>query len=67
MFEARKCFLFNEFKPWGKQNNLDFDVKVGVWDGAECCELVGLYMLDRLKELGLNPIQGGGKNAFVKF
>ena len=24
---------------------------MGAWDGAECCELVGLYLLDKLKTL----------------
>ena len=54
IFEARKCFLFSESQPWEKRNNPDFDVTMGAWDGAECCELVGLYMLDKLKILGLN-------------
>ena len=54
IFEARKCFLFSDSKPWEKRNNPDFDVTMGAWDGAECCELVGLYMLDKLKILGLN-------------
>ena len=54
IFEARKCFLFSDSKSWAKRNNPDFDVTMGAWDGAECCELVGLYMLDRLKILGLN-------------
>ena len=37
-----------------KRNNSDFDVKMGAWDGVECCKLVGLYILNKLKILGLN-------------
>ena len=53
IFEARKCFLVSESSPWAKKTNPDFDVTKGAWDGAECCELVRLYMLDRIKNLGL--------------
>ena len=28
-----------------------FDVTVGLWDGAETCELFGTYILDYLKDL----------------
>ena len=31
-----------------------FDVTMGSWDGAETCELVGLYLLYLLQGLGLN-------------
>ena len=34
---------------WEKKSNL-FDVTMGSYDGAEVCELVGLYMLDQLKQ-----------------
>ena len=54
--EARKCFLFHKDNPWAKQKNSKFDVTMGAWDGAECCELVGLYLLDKLKAL---KIQAG--------
>ena len=51
IMEARKCFLFHKDNPWAKQKNSKFDVTMGAWDGAECCELVGLYLLDKLKTL----------------
>ena len=48
---ARKSLLFNEGKPWvKKETNGTFDVTVGSYDGAEVCELVGLFMLDKLGE-----------------
>ena len=37
-------------EPWQKQNNPKFDVTMGAPDGAEVCELVGLYILDILRQ-----------------
>ena len=46
---ARKFFLFNNGYPWVKRNNNSlFDVTMGCFDGAEICELVGLYILNDL-------------------
>ena len=53
ILEARKCFLFCEGKPWAKKTNSNFDVTMGAWDGSECCEIVGLYILEKLKILKL--------------
>ena len=36
--------------PWGKLR-LDFDVTMDIFDGAETCELVGLFLLSQLTEL----------------
>ena len=42
---------------WVKSDNPDFDVTMGSYDGAEVCELVGLYILDILtKEFGHDKI-----------
>ena len=49
ILEARKCFLYLNGNTWAKKKNSKFDVTMGAWDGAECCDLVGLYMLSRLK------------------
>ena len=32
-----------------KKGNSDFDVTMGAFDGAEVCELVGLYLLQQVK------------------
>ena len=38
---------------WAEKDKPDFDVTMGSYDGAEVCELVGLYILDILtKEFG---------------
>ena len=46
---ARKSLLFNQDDIWIKKgNNPLFDVTMGSYDGAEICELVGLYLLNKL-------------------
>ena len=48
---ARKSVLFNSTKPWIKRDSpTTFDVTMGSFDGAEVCELVGLYALNKLRE-----------------
>ena len=41
---CRKSVLFNDGKVWIKKDK-DFDVTMGVQDGAEIAELVGIYLL----------------------
>ena len=48
---VRKSRLFNHGKPWIKNNNSDlFDATMGSYDGAEICELVDLFILNRLRK-----------------
>ena len=54
IFQARRSFLFDGNIPWNKKNNAEFDVGMGSFDGAECCDLVGLYMLSQLQHLNIN-------------
>ena len=54
---ARKALLFDSKNVWVKKDNPHFDVTMGSYDGAEVCELVGLYLLDILKnEFGVEKI-----------
>lgn len=49
IMHARKSVLFDKDTPWKKKNNDSlFDVTMGSFDGAEVCELVGLYILNIL-------------------
>ena len=49
---ARKSLLFDDSGAWVKKNgNPLFDVTMGSLDGAEVCELVGLYLLNKIKPL----------------
>ena len=36
------------------QNKVDIDVAMGSFDGAETCELVGLFLLSQLTHLDVN-------------
>ena len=58
IINARRSFLFENGEPWVKQNNSNFDVTEGSYDGAEVCELVGLFLLDKLKNIVNNGSVG---------
>ena len=46
---SRKTLLFSNNEPWVKRGNSPmFNVAMGSYDGAEVCELVGLYILHKL-------------------
>ena len=51
IWHARKSLLFGEGSTWLKRDGRQFDVTMGSYDGAEICELVGLYMLDLLSNV----------------
>ena len=48
---ARKSLLFNEEIAWVKKGGKTFDVTMGRYDEMEICELVGLYLLDKLSKI----------------
>ena len=50
MYHARKSLLFSNEKPWMKREGNLFDVTMGAYDGAEVCELVGIFMLNKISE-----------------
>ena len=45
---ARKSLLYNKEIPWQKKNTKLFDVAMEAYDGAEVCEIVGLFLLNNL-------------------
>ena len=52
MNHYRKSLLFYDYKTWNKKSTDScFDVTVGSFDGAEMCELVGLYMKSKLEKI----------------
>ena len=61
IFQARQSLLFDKTSVWVKKDNSDFDVTLGNYDGAELCELVGLYLLDLLTN------EFGKHNMFPKY
>ena len=48
--QARKSLLFNNGESWIKKDSGLFDVTMGAYDGAEICELVGVYILSLLSK-----------------
>jgi hypothetical protein len=51
ILNAKKSILYNDETPWIKKGESDFDVAQGSYDGAESCELVGLFLLTELSEI----------------
>ena len=37
--------MYKEGEPWIKKRTNNFDVTIGSYDGAEVCELIGIFML----------------------
>ena len=49
---CRKSLLYNNFEPWKKKDTDScFDVTMGSYDGAEVCEVVGIYLLSLLANI----------------
>ena len=48
---ARKSLLFCDGDLCVKRSGAELDVTIGSFDGAEICELVGLYLLHRLAKI----------------
>ena len=54
-----QTLLFNEKIPWVKKDGSeDFGVPMGYFDGAEVCELVGTFILNKLKNFFQNNTFG---------
>ena len=52
---ARKAMLYLDGQPWSKKGGDIFDVGMGFFDGAEVCEVIGLFMLEEIrKDLKIN-------------
>ena len=51
IFHCRRSLLFHDNAPWIKKyNSGDFDVTKWSYDGAEVCELAGLFTLNDLSK-----------------
>ena len=48
ILHARNSLLYNKEIPWQKKNTNLFDVAMEAYDGAEVCEIVGLFLLNNL-------------------
>ena len=51
IINSKDSFLLNDEEPWTKKHTGNFDIAQGSYDGAECSELVGLFILSHLEKL----------------
>ena len=56
IFQTKKSLLYNDGQPWAKKGNKPFDITMGSFDGAEVCELVGLFLLHKLRAKGVKDV-----------
>ena len=49
--QTKDSLLFDRGTVWVKKGERSFDVSMGSWDGAETCDLVGLFILSQLQHL----------------
>ena len=54
IMHTKKALLYDNGIPWCKKSHSVFDVTMGSYDGAETCELIGLYLLSQMKEIDIN-------------
>ena len=56
ILQVRKTFLFHKGRPWVKEDGI-WDISMGSYDSAEVTDLVGLYMLQQIRDrdLGIDP------------
>ena len=54
ILKSKNSLLWNKDVPWRKKGASNFDVTMGSYDGAETCDLVGLYLLSQLQNLNIN-------------
>ena len=46
----KKSLLYYNKEPWVQKGERNFDVSWGAYDGAEVCELIGIFMLSLLSK-----------------
>ena len=52
---AKASLLYDlEKGVWKKKGDLDFDITMGSWDGAETCDICVLYLLSKVQHLPIN-------------
>ena len=51
LFHTCKSLLYYKGEAWRKKGTSLFDITMGGYPGAEKCDIVGLYLLSRIKHL----------------
>ena len=54
LFHTSKSLLYAKGQAWVKKGNSTFDNGTGSFDGAEKCEVVGLFLLSMLQQIGID-------------
>ena len=54
ILDTKKTLLFTNGQAWVKKGSKPFVGSSGSWDGAEVADLVGMYLLSKLSNLGLD-------------
>ena len=49
--QASQSYLYSEGVPWVKKGDVNLDIGMEAFHGAQVCELVGLFMLSKLMRL----------------
>ena len=56
IIKSKQSFLYTGDTPWVKKGDVNFDIGMGAWDGAESTDLVGLFMLWEMRNLQADTI-----------
>ena len=54
ILHSQKSLLYFKDSAWVKKENPEFNIGMGSFDGAECCDVVGLYLLSQMQDLQIN-------------
>ena len=53
IFKSKMSYLQFKHEAWVKKSNSTFDITMGSFDGAESCDICGLYLLAILEHLDI--------------
>ena len=54
IMESKRTLLYDGHHLWKKKGAGDFLIAMGSWDGAESTDIVGLFLLDKLRGLNVD-------------
>ena len=54
IMESKRTLLYDGHHLWKKKGAGDFLIAMGSWDGAESTDIVGLFLLDKMRGLNVD-------------
>ena len=51
IFKCKTSLLYLKNEAWVKKNNSTFDITMGLFDGAESCDICGLFLLSKQRHM----------------